>query len=123
MPERLDSFAPSILTFAGFIFSAIIGSSRRNWPVRSRDLGGLIKTLSLLRFIDDEHYRWRILIQLNRGKSRHRLPPAPRCRPLRRDFRRQNTVELGEGHQGAAQRRKFRDPETDRTSIQASRDR
>lgn len=36
-------------------------------------MGGLIKTLSLLRFIDDEHYRRRILIQLNRGESRHRL--------------------------------------------------
>ncbi|WP_425287438.1 Tn3 family transposase [Paramesorhizobium deserti] len=78
-------------------------------------MGGLIKTLSLLRFIDDEHCRRRILIQLNRGESRHRLPPAPRCRPLRRDFRRQNTVELGEGHHLSRLRsfaRARRSPET-----------
>jgi len=38
-----------------------------------QELGRLIKTLYLLRFIDDEHYRRRILIQLNRGENRHRL--------------------------------------------------
>lgn len=38
-----------------------------------QELGRLIKTLYLLRFIDDESYRRRILIQLNRGENRHRL--------------------------------------------------
>lgn len=38
-----------------------------------QELGRLIKTLYLLRFIDDEGYRRRILIQLNRGELRHRL--------------------------------------------------
>ena len=38
------------------------------------ELGRLIKTLYLLRFIDDEAYRRRILVQLNRGEGRHRLP-------------------------------------------------
>ena len=33
----------------------------------------LIKTLCLLRGIDGESYRRRILIQLNRGENRHRL--------------------------------------------------
>jgi len=34
-----------------------------------QELGRLIKTLYLLRFIDDDSYRRRILIQLNRGDS------------------------------------------------------
>jgi TnpA family transposase len=37
------------------------------------ELGRLIKTLYLLRFIDNEAYRRRILIQLNRGEGRHQL--------------------------------------------------
>ena len=36
-------------------------------------MGRLIKTLYLLRFIDDEAYRRRILVQLNRGEGRHQL--------------------------------------------------
>ena len=32
-----------------------------------------MKTLYLLRFIDDESYRRRILVQLNRGEGRHQL--------------------------------------------------
>ncbi len=38
-----------------------------------KELGRLIKTLYLLRFIDDEAYRRRILVQLNRGEGRHQL--------------------------------------------------
>lgn len=38
-----------------------------------QELGRLIKTLYLLRFIDDESYRRRILIQLNRGEGRHQI--------------------------------------------------
>lgn len=38
-----------------------------------QELGRLIKSLYLLRFIDDESYRRRILIQLNRGEGRHQL--------------------------------------------------
>lgn len=41
-----------------------------------QELGRLVKTLYLLRFIDDEPYRRRILTQLNRGESRHRLARA-----------------------------------------------
>ena len=36
-------------------------------------LGRLVKTLYLLHFIDDEAYRRRILVQLNRGEGRHQL--------------------------------------------------
>jgi len=38
-----------------------------------RELGRLVKTLYLLRFIDDEGYRRRILTQLNRGEGRHEV--------------------------------------------------
>ena len=37
------------------------------------ELGRMVKTLYLLRFIDDEAYRRRILVQLNRGEGRHQL--------------------------------------------------
>jgi TnpA family transposase len=35
------------------------------------ELGRIAKTLYLLHYIDDEHYRRRIQIQLNRGEGRH----------------------------------------------------
>ena len=38
-----------------------------------QELGRLVKTVYLLRFIDDASYRRRILIQLNRGEGRHQL--------------------------------------------------
>jgi TnpA family transposase len=37
------------------------------------ELGRLVKTLYLLHYIDDETYRRRILVQLNRGEGRHQL--------------------------------------------------
>jgi TnpA family transposase len=37
------------------------------------ELGRIIKTLYMLRYIDDTAYRRRILTQLNRGESRHEL--------------------------------------------------
>ena len=40
------------------------------------ELGRVAKTLYLLNYIDDEDYRRRILIQLNRGESRHSLARA-----------------------------------------------
>ena len=38
-----------------------------------QELGRLVKSLYLLRFIDDKSYRRRILVQLNRGEGRHQL--------------------------------------------------
>lgn len=38
-----------------------------------QELGRLVKTLYLLRYVDDEDYRRRILTQLNRHEGRHRL--------------------------------------------------
>ncbi|MEO9031171.1 MAG: Tn3 family transposase [Ktedonobacteraceae bacterium] len=40
------------------------------------ELGRIAKTLYLLHYIDDTHYRRRILIQLNKGESRHSLARA-----------------------------------------------
>jgi len=40
------------------------------------ELGKLAKSLYMLSYIDDENYRRRILIQLNRGESRHQLARA-----------------------------------------------
>jgi TnpA family transposase len=40
------------------------------------ELGRIIKTQYLLAYIDDEAYRRRILIQLNRGERRHQLARA-----------------------------------------------
>jgi TnpA family transposase len=37
------------------------------------ELGRIIKTLYMLRYIDDEAYRRRILTQINRGEGRHEL--------------------------------------------------
>jgi TnpA family transposase len=52
----------------------IQSGSRTSTLVRAiAELGRLAKTLFLLAYIDDEAYRRRILVQLNRGESRHRL--------------------------------------------------
>jgi TnpA family transposase len=40
------------------------------------ELGRIIKTVHLLNFFDDEAYRRRILVQLNRGEARHMLARA-----------------------------------------------
>jgi len=40
------------------------------------ELGRIAKTLFLLAYVDDETYRRRILVQLNRGEGRHRLARA-----------------------------------------------
>ena len=40
------------------------------------EVGRVAKTLYLLAYIDDEAYRRRILVQLNRGESRHALARA-----------------------------------------------
>jgi TnpA family transposase len=40
------------------------------------DLGRVIKTMHLLNYFDDEAYRCRILVQLNRGEGRHMLARA-----------------------------------------------
>jgi len=40
------------------------------------EVGRVVKTLYVLAYIDDEAYRWRVLLQLNRGEGRHSLARA-----------------------------------------------
>ena len=40
------------------------------------ELGRIVKTMHLLNYLDDESYRRRILVQLNRGEARHMLSRA-----------------------------------------------
>ncbi len=52
-------------------------SSRTSTLVRAiAEVGRIAKTLFLLAYVDDENYRRRILVQLNRGEGRHRLGRA-----------------------------------------------
>jgi len=41
-----------------------------------QELGRIIKSLFLLQYINDESYRRRILVQLNRGEGRHSVARA-----------------------------------------------
>jgi TnpA family transposase len=53
---------------------SLLKSSRPSTLARALgELGRISKTLFLLAYIDDENYRRRILIQLNRGEGRHQL--------------------------------------------------
>jgi TnpA family transposase len=63
------------------------------------ELGRIPKTLHLLAFIDDPHYRRRILTQLNRGEGRHRL--ARKCFHGQRGELRQRYREGQEDQLGA----------------------
>lgn len=63
-----------------------------------QEFGRLIKTLYMLRFIDDESYRRRILVQLNRGEGRHKLARAifhGRRGELRQRYREGQEDQLG----------------------------
>ena len=62
------------------------------------EVGRLVKTLYLLRFIDDEGYRRRILAQLNRHEGRHQLARTVfhgRCGELRQRYREGQEDQLG----------------------------
>ena len=55
----------------------IQSGSRTSTLVRAiAELGRIAKTLFVLAYVDDEAYRRRILVQLNRGEGRHRLVRA-----------------------------------------------
>ena len=73
------------------------------------ELGRVAKTLYLLNYLDDEAYRRRILIQLNRGESRHGVAPSDLPRPagrtaatLPRRARRTNSGRWAGGQCGGA---------------------
>ncbi len=56
----------------------LLGEGSRASGLRNalRNLGRIIKSMHLLAFLDDEAYRRRILVQLNRTESRHALARA-----------------------------------------------
>jgi TnpA family transposase len=59
---------------ASDLIRALQRGSKRSLLARAiGELGRIPNTLHLLAFIDDPHYRRRILTQLNRGEGRHRL--------------------------------------------------
>jgi TnpA family transposase len=62
------------------------------------ELGRIIKTMHLLTYFDDETYRRRILVQLNRGESRHMLSRAVfhgKRGELRQPYRQGQEDQLG----------------------------
>jgi TnpA family transposase len=62
---------------ASELVSSLLRSSRPSMLARAiAELGRIPKTLYLLSYIDDETYRRRILLQLNRGEGRHRIARA-----------------------------------------------
>jgi TnpA family transposase len=59
---------------ASELMRSLLSSERPSTLARAiGDLGRIPKTIHLLRLIDDETYRRRILTQLNRGEKRHNL--------------------------------------------------
>jgi len=59
---------------ASELLRSLLRSSKPSTLARAiGELGRIPKTLYLLSFVDDEIYRRRILVQINRGESRHKL--------------------------------------------------
>jgi TnpA family transposase len=59
---------------APLLMQALQGGGRPTTVARAiGEVGRIAKTLHLLAYIDDEAYRRRILVQLNRGETRHTL--------------------------------------------------
>lgn len=62
---------------ASELLRSLLRSGRSSTLARAiAELGRIPQTLYLLSYIDDETYRRRILLQLNRGERRHRLARA-----------------------------------------------
>jgi TnpA family transposase len=62
---------------ASELMRTLQGGSRPSTLARAlTELGRIAKTLYLLAYIDDESYRRRILVQLNRGEGRHSVARA-----------------------------------------------
>jgi Tn3 transposase DDE domain len=56
---------------------SLLGSRRPSTLTRAiSELGRIPKTLYMLAYVDDESYRRRILLQLNRGEGRHSIARA-----------------------------------------------
>ena len=65
------------LVQAGGLIRTLQTNDRPTKLVRAlEEWGRVVKSLYLLSYIDDEAYRRRILVQLNRGEGRHQLARA-----------------------------------------------
>jgi TnpA family transposase len=61
----------STITAPELVRSLLKGDRPSGLTKAIADLGRIPKTIHLLRYLDDESYRRRILVQLNRGEGRH----------------------------------------------------
>ncbi len=108
-PERIERHWEDLLRIAG---SLKLGTVRASDLMRTlqaggrvsrlrqaiADLGRIVKTLYLLAYISDIDYRRRILVQLNRGESRHAVARAVffgRRGQLRQPYRLGQENQLG----------------------------
>jgi len=84
---------------ASELVRSLLKSDRPSTLARAlRELGRIPKTLFLLSYVDDENYRRRILIQLNRGEGRHQLARTTfhgRRGELRQPYREGQEDQLG----------------------------
>lgn len=82
--ERIAEHWDDLLRLAGSLKLGTVQASGLIRTLQTKDrptrlvraleeVGRLVKTLYLLRYIEDEPYRRRILVQLNRGEGRHQL--------------------------------------------------
>lgn len=85
---------------ASVLVRSLLKSERPSGPSQAIiEVGRINKTLYLLNYIDDEDYHRRILIQLNRGESRHAVARAI-CHGQKGEIRKRYT-DGQEDQQGA----------------------
>ncbi|OIV18203.1 hypothetical protein APP90_23795 [Salmonella enterica subsp. enterica serovar Sandiego] len=85
---------------ASVLVRSLLKSERPSGPPQAIiEVGRINKTLYLLNYIDDEDYHRRILIQLNRGESRHAVARAI-CHGQKGEIRKRYT-DGQEDQQGA----------------------
>ncbi len=108
-PERIERHWEDLLRIAGSLKLGTVRASDLMRTLQSggrvsrlrqaiAELGRMVKTLYLLAYISDADYRRRILVQLNRGESRHTLARAVffgRRGQLRQAYRQGQEDQLG----------------------------
>ena len=108
-PERIARHWEDILRIAGSLKLGTVRASDLMRTLQSggrgsqlrqaiAELGRIVKTLYLLAYVSDSGYRRRILVQLNRGESRHAVARAVffgRRGELRQPYRQGQEDQLG----------------------------
>ncbi len=117
-PERIERHWEDLLRIAGSLKLGTVRASDLMRTLQSggrvsrlrqaiAELGRMVKTLYLLAYISDADYRRPILVQLNRGESRHTLARAVffgRRGQLRQAYRQGQEDRLGAGVGGQRHR-------------------